>query len=93
MEIKEKIISKLKERFAPVHLKLSDESFKHARHPQARKHGGGHYRLLIVAQEFCGMSKVQKHRIIYATLHEFMPAEIHALSIQALTPEEFSGEN
>ena len=82
--------SVLRERLAnltPLRLELVDESAKHAGHEGA-KSGGRHYRLLIVSAEFSGKSTLLRHRLIYDTLGELMRSKIHALSIQALAPEE-----
>jgi len=47
-----------------------------------------HFAARIVAQEFAGKSKVARHQLVYRALGERMGREIHALSIEALTPEE-----
>ena len=52
------------------------------------KSGGGHYRLTIVSTRFAGCGTLQRHRLIYEALGPMMRREIHALSIQALTPDE-----
>jgi BolA protein len=71
----------------PVQLKIIDESHKHAGHAGARE-GGGHYVLHIVSAQFAGNSTVARHRMIYSALGELMKREIHALTIQAHTPDE-----
>jgi BolA family transcriptional regulator, general stress-responsive regulator len=70
-------------------LQIDDESHLHAGHAGAAS-GGGHFKLMIVAPEFRGMNLVARHRAIYAALNRHIPAEIHALTIVALTPEEIS---
>jgi BolA protein len=72
---------------APARLELTDESALHAGHEGARS-GGGHYRLMIVSSLFRGQPTIARHRMIYGALGPLMHKEIHALSIQALTPEE-----
>jgi BolA protein len=82
--------SVLRERLAglrPLHLELTDDSARHAGHAGAAS-GGGHYGLLIVAQEFAGKPTLARHRLVYDALGELMRIKIHALSIRALTPEE-----
>ena len=76
-------LSKLK----PLRLDLIDDSAKHAGHAGA-KGGGGHYRLLIVSSEFSGKTIVARHRLVYGALDKLMRSKIHALSIQALAPDE-----
>jgi len=71
------------------HIEIIDDSSKHAGHAGARD-GGGHFNLNIVSSEFKDKSLIQRHRIVYAAVDGLMNTEIHALSINAQTPEEFS---
>ena len=71
----------------PAVLEIVDESWKHAGHAGARD-GGGHYVLHIASAQFIGNSTVARHRMIYSALGELMKREIHALTIQAHTPDE-----
>lgn len=71
----------------PVSLDIIDESHKHAGHAGARD-GGGHYVVNIVSTQFAGKNTVARHRMIYLALAEMMKSEIHALTIQALAPDE-----
>jgi BolA family transcriptional regulator, general stress-responsive regulator len=71
----------------PTLLEIIDESHKHAGHAGARD-GGGHYMLNIVSAKFAGNNTVARHRMIYSALGELMKREIHALTIQAHTPDE-----
>lgn len=67
---------------------VRDDSRLHAGHAGA-KDGGGHYRVLIVSPDFTGRSTLQRHRMVYEAMGEAMRADtIHALSIQALSPQE-----
>ena len=50
-----------------------------------------HFEAVVVSGEFTGKRQLQRHQMVYRTLGELMGGEIHALSIQALTPEEQSG--
>jgi acid stress-induced BolA-like protein IbaG/YrbA len=49
---------------------------------------GQHFQALIVSVVFAGKSRVQRHQIVYQVLGDRMREEIHALSMQTLTPEE-----
>jgi len=71
----------------PQQLEIADDSALHAGHAGA-KDGGGHYRLSIVSPQFAGLNTLQRHRLVYAALGSLMQREIHAMSINALTPEE-----
>ncbi|RMF96291.1 MAG: BolA/IbaG family iron-sulfur metabolism protein [Gammaproteobacteria bacterium] len=50
-----------------------------------------HYAATVVSPAFAGKRPLQRHQLVYAALGERMGTEIHALSIQALTPEEAAG--
>jgi acid stress-induced BolA-like protein IbaG/YrbA len=50
---------------------------------------GTHFTAVIVSDEFAGRSKVQQHQIVYRALGARMGGEIHALSMQTCTPEEW----
>lgn len=71
----------------PCALELGDESHRHAGHAGARD-GRGHFRVRVVSEAFAGKLPLARHRIVYAALGELMQTDIHALSIQALTPAE-----
>jgi len=75
------------ERFHPVSLHIVDDSAAHAGHAGARS-GGGHFHLTIVSEEFAGKGSVARHRMIYDALSDLMQKEIHALQIEAFTPEQ-----
>jgi BolA family transcriptional regulator, general stress-responsive regulator len=84
------ILSRIEARLAvlePVRLAIEDESHRHAGHAGASA-GGGHYRLTIVSQQFCGKNRVARHRLVYEAMGDLMQNRIHALAIEALTPEE-----
>ena len=49
---------------------------------------GQHFQAVIVSPAFEGKSRVQRHQLVYQALGERMREEIHALSMQTLTPEE-----
>jgi acid stress-induced BolA-like protein IbaG/YrbA len=50
---------------------------------------GHHFEALIVSGEFTGMSRVQRHQLVYKSLGDRMREEIHALSMRTLTPAEW----
>lgn len=51
---------------------------------------GHHFEAVIVSHAFCRRSRVQQHQQVYAALGGRMGAEIHALSMQTYTPEEWA---
>lgn len=86
MSVMDRIREKL-DVLAPLQLELIDDSHLHAGHAGARS-GGGHYRLTIVSAAFSGKNTVARHRLVYEALGEMMRKDIHALAIQARTPDE-----
>lgn len=54
---------------------------------------GQHFEAIIVSAEFRGKNRVQQHQIVYRALGDRMKAEIHALSMKTLTPEEWAAES
>jgi acid stress-induced BolA-like protein IbaG/YrbA len=53
---------------------------------------GQHFQAVVVSRAFEGRSRVQRHQLVYAALGERMREEIHALSMQTLTPQEFASK-
>ena len=51
---------------------------------------GTHFEALIVSPEFSGRNRVQRHQLVYKALGDRMRAEIHALSMKTLSPEEWA---
>jgi BolA protein len=84
-----RIESLLREALQPAEVAVDDDSAAHAGHAGARG-GGGHYVVRIVSPRFAGLAMLERHRLVYAALGGMIPAEIHALTIQALTPEQAS---
>ncbi len=54
---------------------------------------GQHFEAVIVSPAFRGKMPVGRHQLVYGALGERMHAEIHALSMQTLTPEEWAARN
>jgi len=50
---------------------------------------GQHFQAVIVSEEFAGLSRVKRHQLVYSALGERMREEVHALSMQTLTPQEW----
>jgi acid stress-induced BolA-like protein IbaG/YrbA len=47
-----------------------------------------HFAARVITSEFAGKRSLARHQLVYRALGERMGREIHALSIEALTPEE-----
>ena len=54
-------------------------------------HGdGAHFEAVIVSPAFAGLTRVRQHQLVYGALGDRMREEIHALSMQTLTPEQWA---
>jgi BolA protein len=88
MSTKDAITNKLREAFAPESLDVTDESHLHAGHAGHRPGGQTHFRVYIVSAAFEGKSRIERHRMINATLAEELEGNVHALAIMAQAPGE-----
>jgi BolA protein len=70
----------------PVELELVDDSAAHAGHAGARS--GAHFNLRIVSARFAGLPRISRHRLVYDALRPWMAEGVHALAIDARTPDE-----
>jgi len=83
----EMIRQRLSVHLDPESVEIEDQSHLHAGHAGAAS-GGGHFEVVVVAQNFSGLNMLARHRLVYDALGEAMRNEIHALSIKAYTPDE-----
>ena len=83
----QQIEARLEAAFSPSHLQVKDQSHLHAGHAGARD-GMGHFEATIVADAFAGKSRIERHRLVYAALGAMMQTDIHALKINAYSPDE-----
>lgn len=89
------IREKLQAAFAPDRIELVDDSGRHAGHHHeggmdGKPGGESHFNLTVVSIAFAGQSRVARQRAVNAVLKAELAGPVHALSIQARTPEEDS---
>ena len=84
----DRIRERLQTEFSPVELLIKDQSHLHAGHAGAAD-GRGHFDVRIVSDSFDGLSRLQRHRSVYAALDDLLQSDIHALRINAWSPEEY----
>ncbi len=82
------ITQKLTEAFTPQSLKVEDESHRHEGHAGHRPGGETHYRVYIVSEAFKGKTRLERHRMINATLSGELAGSVHALAIHVAAPGE-----
>ena len=89
--VKHAITNKLREAFTPESLDVIDESHLHEGHSGHRPGGETHFRVYIVSPAFEGKSRIERHRMINATLAKELAGSVHALAIKAHAPGEAGG--
>ncbi len=73
---------------SPQVFEFGDDSHLHVGH--AGNRGGGHYSMLIASEQFDGVSRLNRQRLVKDALADlFQNGAIHALSIRAFTPNEY----
>jgi acid stress-induced BolA-like protein IbaG/YrbA len=55
---------------------------------QVQSEDNTHFAARVVAPQFIGKKSIARHQLVYHALGELVGREIHALSIEALTPQE-----
>ncbi len=74
--------------FAPVLLRVVDDSARHAGHAGAQPGGETHYSVLLVSETFRDMNRVARSRAVHAALAAEFAGGMHALALTLRTPEE-----
>jgi BolA protein len=88
MGMRDIITERLTGAFAPASLRVEDESHHHEGHAGHRPGGETHFRVYIVSDAFRGKSRIERHRMINATLAQELSRGVHALAIHANAPGE-----
>jgi len=80
---------KMKTNLDAIHVEVEDESWKHAGHAGAAA-GGGHFTLVVVSPKFEGLNPLDRRRLVFNVLQSEMLGEIHALTVRAMSPSEWT---
>ena len=88
MSVERTIVEKIEKGLAPGHLEVKNESGMHSVPPGAETH----FKVLVVSSAFEGLGPVDRHRRVYDLLQEEFRTGLHALSLRALTPEQWERE-
>jgi len=81
MSLEQQISEALKQSFAPSHLDVINESHLHAGHAGHDGSGESHWKVVIVSDQFSGLTRIAKHRAVHAALGKDILNRIHALSM------------
>ena len=85
MDLAQQIHARLTQKLQPTQLEVVDESSLHAGHAGASPTGrGSHMRVRIASPIFTGLSRVQRHRLVYDALQDFIDQGLHALAIELI---------
>ncbi len=88
MSVEDSIREKLTEAFTPEKLEVENESHRHAGHAGSPGTGESHFRVEIVSENFAGLARVERHRLVNEALAQELAGPVHALSIKVKTPAE-----
>lgn len=80
---------KLMEAIRTEHIEVINESSSH----NVPKGSETHFKVVIVSPDFEGLSLIARHRKVNTVLEEELRTGVHALSIKAKTPEQWSKSN
>jgi len=82
------LTSRLTETLAPVHLEVVNESHLH----NVPKGSETHFKVVIASAAFEGKSRVDRHRTVQRALGDQFRAGLHALTITAMSPDEWRAD-
>ncbi|MEM9098393.1 MAG: BolA family protein [Pseudomonadota bacterium] len=88
MSMQTTIHEKLSTAFAPSVLEVIDESEQHRGHGGWREGGETHFRVVMTAPEFAGMSRVNRQRAVNKLLAQELATTVHALAMELKAPGE-----
>lgn len=86
MRVHDQIHDNLVEGLHPVALEVLNESHKHS----VPANSETHFKVVVVSGQFADKALVARHRAINQLLAAQLQAGVHALSIHAYTPDEWS---
>jgi len=81
--------SLLRASFSPLYLEVRDESDGHS----VPRGSESHARVLVVWSGFSGQRLLARHRMVNEAAAEVLAAGLHALAVEALTPEEWQARS
>jgi stress-induced morphogen len=86
VSLQNSIETKLKNALEPTYLEVINESHMH----NVPKGSETHFKVVIVAERFDGVSSVKRHQLVYGALSDEMKSGVHALAITSRSPAEWA---
>lgn len=90
MRIEDLIKEKLQKNMEPYILEVENQSHLHKGHAGDDGSGQTHFHVLIVSEQLADLSRVQKQRKITDLIQDLFPKGLHAISISAFSPKEYT---
>ncbi|GAA0282488.1 BolA family transcriptional regulator [Alteraurantiacibacter aestuarii] len=86
--IEKEITELLEAAFKPILLNVINDSAQHHGHSGDDGSGESHFTIVIESGAFSGKSRLQRQRMVNAALGDIPGQRVHAMSIQALAPDD-----
>lgn len=86
--LKERIETNLQKAFSPTLLKVVDQSHLHEGHAGHRPGAQTHFSVKLISEHFNGLSRIQRHRLVFEALTAEVSDGVHALQLQLVSQEE-----
>ena len=83
------IEAKISDNIMTNFLQVDNESHRHA----VPANSETHFKVVIVSDDFHGMSLIARHRLVNGLLKEELDGPVHALSLHTYTPSEWHVKN
>ena len=84
--VRQRLTDGLKDKGDGLYIHIENESRNHATLPGAESH----LKVLVVSPVFKDLKLIERHRLVYHLVGEELKSSIHAFSVQAKTPEQYS---
>lgn len=72
----------------PTHLEVINDSAKHHGHAGDDGSGESHFTVVVEAEAFTGVNRLQRQRMVLAALGDIPGQRVHALAIKAISPQD-----
>ncbi|TNE29985.1 MAG: BolA family transcriptional regulator, partial [Alphaproteobacteria bacterium] len=83
--IAQEIESLLRAALSPTRLEVINDSAKHHGHAGDDGSGESHFTVVVEADAFAGIGRLQRQRMVLAALGDIPGQRVHALAIKALS--------
>lgn len=87
--MEDRIRQKLAQGLQPLACDVVNDSARHHGHAGDDGSGESHFHVTIVSSMFNGKGRVERQRMVYDLLKEELAGPIHALSVKAVSGDEY----